>query len=63
MNAITGYEFAVADNTAYLPSAAGAQNEALMTTTSPGKGESEDAILVASGLLPRLIAQAKREAG
>jgi len=55
---ITGYSFIVADNTSYLPSAAGAQNE----TLGPGKKEDwEDAMLVASGLLPRLIAQAREE--
>lgn len=60
MNTITGYEFAAADNDAHLPSATGAQNEALIATPLD-EGEPEDAMLVASGLLPRLVAQAKVE--
>lgn len=59
MNTIKGYEFIVADNTVCLPSATGTQNEALYATTV--YEEDEDVILVVSGLLPRLIAQAKAE--
>jgi len=62
MNTIAGYEFAIADNATLLPSAAGTQNEVPRRATAARKSDSEDAILIASGLLPRLIARAKREA-
>ena len=62
MNTIAGYEFVIADNAVLLPSAAGTQNEMPEQATAVCKSDSEDAILIASGLLPRLIAQAKREA-
>lgn len=59
--AIEGYKFVVADNTICLPSAAGTQNEALAPATAASEEDLEDAILIASGLLPRLIAQARTE--
>lgn len=57
-----GYKFVVADNTICLPSAANTQNEASGPVTAVNRDDSEDAILIASGLLPRLIAQARKEA-
>ena len=61
MNIIAGYEFAIANNAILLPSAAGTQNEIPKQATAVCESDSEDAILIASGLLPRLIAWAERE--
>jgi len=63
MNDITieGYKFVVSDNTISLPSAAGAQNKTLEPATAASEEDTEDAILIASGLLPRLIARARAE--
>ena len=59
---IEGYKFVVADNAICLPSAAGTKNEPPEPVTAVSEGDSEDAILITSGLLPRLIAQAREEA-
>lgn len=63
MNNITiaGYKFVVADNTICLPSAANTQNEMPESATAACEEESEDAILIASGLLPRLVVRARME--